>query len=53
MVFFPADVGIENSRIIADGIPGADLLIVPGANHSVHIEKPEIVLKRIREFLKD
>ncbi|KAF3398842.1 Proline iminopeptidase [Talaromyces pinophilus] len=42
----------DNSRIIVDGIPGAELLIVPDANHSVHIEKPEIVLKRIRDFLK-
>lgn len=48
-----ADAGLDNSRIIVDGIPGAELLIVPDANHSVHIEKPEIVLKRIRDFLKD
>jgi pimeloyl-ACP methyl ester carboxylesterase len=47
-----ADVGVDNSRVIADGISGAELLIVPDANHSVHIEKPDIVLGQIREFLQ-
>ncbi|EED17052.1 proline iminopeptidase, putative [Talaromyces stipitatus ATCC 10500] len=41
----------ENSRIIAERIPGAELLVVSDANHSVHIEKPETVLGRIKEFL--
>jgi pimeloyl-ACP methyl ester carboxylesterase len=49
----PANVGVDNSRIIADKIRGAELLIVPDANHSVHIEKPEIVLGRIIEFLQN
>lgn len=44
---------IDNSRIIADGIRGAELVIVPDANHSVHIEKPEVVLQRITDYLKD
>lgn len=49
----PANVGVGNSRIIADKIRGAELLVVPDANHSVHIEKSEIVLGRIRDFLQD
>lgn len=41
----------EQSRIIADGIQGARLVIVPGANHSVHLEKNDIVLAAVRELL--
>lgn len=43
----------EQSRIIADGIQGARLVIVPGANHSVHLEKNDIVLGAVRELLGD
>ena len=52
-------VGLEDwicppsqSRIIAKGIPGSTLLEVPGANHPVHIEKAEIVMPAIRDFLR-
>ncbi|KAK1585742.1 Alpha/Beta hydrolase protein [Colletotrichum navitas] len=41
----------ENSKLIAERIPGAELFRVEGANHGVHAEKPELVLGRIREHL--
>ncbi|WQF81168.1 Putative alpha/beta hydrolase-1, peptidase S33 [Colletotrichum destructivum] len=41
----------ENSRLIAERIPGAELVLVEGANHGVHAEKPDLVLGRIREHL--
>jgi hypothetical protein len=36
-----------------DRIPHSELLLVPNANHSVHLEKNEIVLTAIRKFLQD
>ncbi|OJK01317.1 hypothetical protein ASPACDRAFT_51218 [Aspergillus aculeatus ATCC 16872] len=39
------------SEIIVEGIPGAKLAVVAGANHSVHLEKNEIVLEIIRGHL--
>lgn len=41
----------ENSKLIAERIPGARLLLVDGANHGVHVEKPEVVLPEIRRHL--
>ncbi|KAL4903053.1 hypothetical protein BDW74DRAFT_180344 [Aspergillus multicolor] len=41
----------EQSRVLAEGIRGARLVVVPGANHSVHLEKKEVVLGAIREIL--
>ncbi|KAL1864995.1 hypothetical protein Daus18300_007342 [Diaporthe australafricana] len=41
----------ENSKLITERIPGARLLLVDGANHSVHAEKPEVVLPEIRRHL--
>lgn len=41
----------SQSRLIADSIPGAELLVVDGANHSVHHEANELVIARIRDFL--
>ena len=43
----------SQSREMAAGIPGAQLLVVPQANHAVHIEKNAEVLQAIREFLKE
>ena len=43
----------SQSREMAAGIPGARLLVVPQANHAVHIEKNAEVLQAIREFLKE
>lgn len=41
----------SQSRIIAAAIPGAELHEIPDANHAVHIQKKEVVLPLIREFL--
>ena len=41
----------DQSRIIAEGVPGARLLIVEGANHAVHIERNAQVIEAIRAFL--
>ncbi|KAK1470683.1 hypothetical protein CCUS01_00798 [Colletotrichum cuscutae] len=41
----------ENSKLIAERIPGARILLVEGANHGVHAEKPEVVLGEIRKHL--
>ncbi|KAK1975146.1 Alpha/Beta hydrolase protein [Colletotrichum cereale] len=41
----------DNSKLIVERIPGAQLFLVEGANHGVHAEKPELVLGRIREHL--
>ncbi|KUI66322.1 Proline iminopeptidase [Cytospora mali] len=43
----------ENSKLIATRVLGAELFVVEGANHSVHAEKPEIVLGKIRTHLMD
>ncbi|KAF4845306.1 Proline iminopeptidase [Colletotrichum siamense] len=41
----------ENSKLIAEKIPGAELFMVENANHGVHAEKPEVVLPKIRTHL--
>ncbi|KAL4863584.1 hypothetical protein BDV12DRAFT_206385 [Aspergillus spectabilis] len=41
----------EQSELLAGGIKDAKLVVVPGANHSVHLEKREIVLGVIRAHL--
>ncbi|KAL3474793.1 Alpha/Beta hydrolase protein [Aspergillus californicus] len=41
----------EQSEIIASRIKDAELLIVPGAGHSVHLEKNGVVLDSIRGVL--
>jgi 3-oxoadipate enol-lactonase len=41
----------ETVRVIADGIPGAEFVVLPQASHLVSAEQPEAVAARIREFL--
>ncbi|KAH6894677.1 Alpha/Beta hydrolase protein, partial [Thelonectria olida] len=41
----------ENSELIAERVPNAELFVVDKANHSVHSEQPVLVLSKIREFL--
>ncbi len=38
---------------IANGIPGARFLVIPGAPHMLFIERPEEVAKAIEDFLAD
>jgi proline iminopeptidase len=42
----------DQSEEIAAAIPGAELFIVPGANHAVHHEANGTVLARLRDFLQ-
>ncbi|KAK6844126.1 hypothetical protein PG995_014236 [Apiospora arundinis] len=42
----------ENSELIASKIPDATLMVVKNANHSVHLEKNEEVINRIRSHLE-
>mgnify|MGYP001390799728 FL=1 len=41
----------NHSRLIAEKIPNAELLEVPGANHAVHIEANDVVVAAVRDFL--
>lgn len=41
----------NHSRLIAEKVPNAELLEVPGANHAVHAEARPLVLAAVREFL--
>ncbi|KAJ9145514.1 Alpha beta hydrolase fold protein [Pleurostoma richardsiae] len=43
----------ENSKFIATKIPQAELFVVKNANHSVHLEKNDEVIARIRDFLEN
>jgi proline iminopeptidase len=42
---------LADSELIARGIPDAELMVVDGANHPVHIEKNELVIGAVRDFL--
>lgn len=44
-------VHLENSKTIAAKVPNAELFLVAGANHSVHTEKPELILDKIRRHI--
>lgn len=41
----------DNGRIIADAIPGAELVMVPGANHLLMTDQPESVQKILTDWL--
>lgn len=41
----------SQSRLIAEAIPGAELFMVAGANHAVHVEARAAVHARVRQFL--
>jgi 3-oxoadipate enol-lactonase len=40
----------ENSRLLAEGIPGAELYMVEGAGHSFFLERPEEVNRALIDF---
>jgi pimeloyl-ACP methyl ester carboxylesterase len=44
-------VGPAYGRAIAKRIPGARFATVPGAGHYPHIERPDLFLAKLREFL--
>lgn len=41
----------ETVWVIAEGIPGAQFVVIPHASHLLSAEQPEAVTERIREFL--
>jgi pimeloyl-ACP methyl ester carboxylesterase len=42
----------ENSKILAERIPGAELKIIPGGGHQVLVEQPEACNAAVLEFLR-
>lgn len=42
---------VEHSRIIAEGLPDADLCIIHGGGHMVNLEQPQAFNEAILEFL--
>ena len=42
---------IEIGRILESGIPNAEMQIIPGAGHAIHLEQPDAVIDAIRGFL--
>ncbi|KAK4687971.1 proline iminopeptidase, partial [Tremellales sp. Uapishka_1] len=43
----------DQSRIMHEGIPRSELMVVANANHSVHHEQNELVIRKIRSFLSE
>lgn len=41
----------EEGRLIADHVPGAELLICPGAGHMPHFEQPDLFRRGLADFL--
>ncbi len=44
-------VAIEDMRAVAAAIPGASLVEIPGAEHSVHLDNPAALVAAVRAFL--
>ncbi len=42
----------ELGKQIADGIPGAEYVVIPDASHLMYLEQPELVAKAINDFLE-
>lgn len=45
--------GLEDSRILAQSIPGSRLVVVPGAGHLANQEKPEAVNEELRRHWEE
>jgi 3-oxoadipate enol-lactonase len=43
---------VANARILADGIPGSELHVVPGAGHAVPLEQPEASAQLLVEWVR-
>ena len=46
-----ASIPLEIGRNLADGLPDAEFVIVPGAGHAANLTHPELVNPRIERFL--
>jgi pimeloyl-ACP methyl ester carboxylesterase len=44
-------ISLDHTRVIADGIPGSQLCIVPGTSHFLVREKPELIGLVLQQFL--
>jgi pimeloyl-ACP methyl ester carboxylesterase len=42
----------DHSRVIADAVPGAHLVVVDGAGHMVQLERPELVTLHLRALVR-
>jgi pimeloyl-ACP methyl ester carboxylesterase len=42
---------VVHSRAIADALPDAELVVVPGTGHMVQLEAEQLVTRRLRELL--
>ena len=47
----PADNPEAAARVLADGIPGSELVIVDDAGHMVHLEQPAAYSAAVESFL--
>jgi len=45
-------VPLEHSRVLAEGLPNAELKIIPGAGHMANLEQPELFNGALIEFLQ-
>ena len=43
--------GVEQARLVAEGVPGARLEVIEGAGHGVHLESPMAVARLVAAFL--
>ncbi len=43
----------ERAKHIADSIPGAELVLLPGLGHVPHIQAPEVFNAALLKFLKE
>ena len=42
---------VKSGRLMADAIPGAELVIVPDAGHSPQFENPDVWIEALSKFL--
>jgi pimeloyl-ACP methyl ester carboxylesterase len=42
---------VSDSIILWEGIPGAELCVLPGCAHGAHMEKPDLFNKVLADFL--
>ena len=45
-------VPLSNGKLIANRIPGAELVIIPRAGHMLHTDQPELTYEVVRHFLR-